>query len=130
MFDTSLGDIIAKYAPLVGWATLLSMVWRFRGVIDDQLRVWKGIDEQTKQAVFTVSSVKEKVDLLQTTHLRNIETGLGQISSSNDKANDLLQDIKAGIGILADRGNRELVVETKIRHVDPLSPKPIDDKEI
>jgi hypothetical protein len=131
MFDTSLGDIIAKYAPLVGWATLIGLVWRFRGIIDDQLLVWKGIDSQTKEALTTVANVKEKVDVLQNTHLRNIQTGLETLGNSNEKAVEVLQDIKNGIGILVDRGTRDLVVETKIRHVDPISPvKPIDDKEI
>ena len=131
MFDNSFGDFITKFAPLIGWTALIGIAWRLRGVVEEQVTLWKRIDAQTKEAVHEVATVKEKVDTLQTNHMAHMQGALEGIGRSNDKSVELLQDIKAGIGILTDRGTRDLVVETKIRHVDPISPvKPEDDKEL
>lgn len=119
MYDFSIGDFIAKFGHLVGWTVLITFVWRLRGVVEEQVTLWKGIDKQTKEAVEEVVIVKSKVDEMQTNHMAHMQTDLGEIRKSNDTAVQVLNDISKGIAVLADRGSREMIVETKIRHVVP-----------
>ena len=122
MFDAPIGDFIAKFGHLIGWTVLVGIAWRLRGVVEEQVNLWRGIDKQTKEAVHEVVIVKEKVDTMQTNHMAHMQRDLENISKSNDAAVEALQDIGKGIAVLVDRGTRETIIETKIKHIEPGKP--------
>lgn len=120
--DFSIGDAIAKYAPLIGWSALVTIVWRISAKYRDQTNTWQEIDKQSKIAAEATLLVSRKVDVLQDNHMKRLQEGLDRLSDSNDRAVVVLQDISSGIKVLVDRGQRETIVETKIRHVTPVVP--------
>lgn len=121
--EFSIGDFVAKFGHLIGWTAIVGIAWKLRGAIEEKSTLWNNIDQQTKTTGVEVAEVKEKVGTLESNHMAHMQRDLESISKSNEEAVDALHSIKEGIAVLVDRGNRETIVETKIRHVSPTDVK-------
>lgn len=96
-------DLFDEIVRILGWPTLLGvLVWAIR-TWDKGQRQFAEIGENTKTAVAGVAQVKAQVDTIQTNHLAHLQDGITRLADSNDKAVEVLHDIKTGIGILSDR---------------------------
>jgi hypothetical protein len=92
---------------IIGWPTVLGIVvWVVRKW-DAGQRELKELHVNGRVAVETMNLVKAEVDTIKNNHLAHLQTGIEQLAGSNDKAVEVLQDIKAGIGILVDRTPRK-----------------------
>jgi hypothetical protein len=99
-------DLIDELIRIVGWPTLIgAFLWASRQWYSGQQEV-KEMAENTKRAVSGVAEVKNQVDLITNNHLSHLQDGILRLADSNDKAVVVLQDIKTGIAILADRDKR------------------------
>ena len=96
-------DLFDEIIRILGWPTLLGvLVWAIR-TWDKGQRQFTEIGENTKTAVTGVAQVKAQVDVIQTNHLAHLQDGITRLADSNDKAVEVLGEIKTGIAVLRDR---------------------------
>lgn len=91
---------------VIGWPSFLgAAVWAVRKW-DAGQRDFQELHANTKLAAETVALVKTEVDTIKNNHLVHLQSGIETVAASNEKAVEILQDIKNGIGILVDRTPR------------------------
>lgn len=99
-------DLIDQLIRIFGWTGLIGiLVWVIRKW-DAGQRDLKTFGDNTKAALETVIVVKAEVEKIKDNHLAHLQEGITKVASSNDKAVELLQDIRTGIGVLVDRTPR------------------------
>lgn len=97
---------IDTFIRIIGWPTALGVVvWVVRKW-DAGQREFKDLHANTKMAAETVNLVKAEVDSIKNNHLAHLQLGIEKLADSNDKAVEVLQDIKTGIEVLVDRTPR------------------------
>jgi hypothetical protein len=99
-------DTADQVVRVFGWPFLLGVIiWAVR-TWDRGSREIKETGENAKVAVAQIANVKTQVDLITSNHLAHLQEGIGKLTESNDKAVEILHDIKGGIDLLVDRTPR------------------------
>jgi hypothetical protein len=99
-------ELVDLVIRMLGWPALLAgLVWVIRKW-DAGEQNFKTLESNTRHVVETVTQVKADVATIKSNHLAHLQDGITKLTDSNDKAVDLLQDIKSGINVLVDRTPR------------------------
>ena len=95
---------IADHLSVVGWPTLIALVWKFKGFSD---RYSSDLSEaKTQAALANASAQKLQVTLetIQNNHLLHLSQDVKEIHDIYDRHTELLTSIDRGIAVLVDRG--------------------------
>jgi hypothetical protein len=103
-------DLVDQLLRIFGWPALLTaLAWTIRKW-DKSQRQFQEIDKNTKVAVEAVAQVQDQVNRIETNHLVHLQEGITRVAASNDKAVEVLNEIRTGIEVLVDRTPRNPTV--------------------
>src|SRR3981189_848994 len=93
-------ELVDTIIRIIGWPTMIGMIiWVVRKWDNGQREI-KELGDNTRLAVQSIAIVKTEVDTIKTNHLAHLQEGITLVAASNERAVDLLQDIKGGINVL------------------------------
>jgi hypothetical protein len=96
-------DLFDQLIRMFGWPALLGiLVWAIR-TYDKGARELKDIRETANETKRMVLETHGGLVEIKTNHFVHLQDGITRLADSNDKAVEVLHDIKTGIGILSDR---------------------------
>lgn len=112
-------DVAYKLVHTVGIPALVGViVWLVR-TWDGGQRQLKDISDNAKQACVTTATTLASVELLKSNHMTHLAEDIKTVGTVQNETVRVLSSIDKNIGILVDRGQRETIMETKVRHISP-----------
>jgi len=98
---------IADHLNLVGWPTLLAIVWKFKGAFDTYFNNLDEVRLKTREAADIGKQIRQDLTTVQTNHLAHLSQDLREMHEVYDRHTTLLTSIDRGIAVLVDRGKNK-----------------------